>query len=189
MDSRSEDLDAVYDDAKGDEGLLRENLLPGAGVGIGAGVHSIESYPELIESSIPLIEDIPAQVFEKHVNNVQGDKLIHAAFSYGCAHYLIEGMNRAGLEDNYNTKAAVTYAATFAAGWYVKEKTMDNYADPGDMAANLVGASMAILEDRKDWELSEKSYNFIDDRVSRGLSWLESEPEEALEPGYLEDDD
>lgn len=198
MGSGYEDLTESNDNIKSKAGsFAKQNGLPGGSLAIGTGFQFAEHYPEFVEDNIPAVDEVPRQIFDNFITPYNIDKPMHAAFSYGCAHYVIEGLNEAGLEENYRTKWAVVGALTVTAGWLVKEQMLDNYADPGDMAANVAGASLAIMEDYYDWNLSEgaydtvrhpiESYNKLGEKVAEGFSWLDEEPEETLESHYKED--
>lgn len=198
MSSGYEDLTESGDDIRSKaDSFVKENWLPGGSVSVGTGFQFAEHYPEFIEDNFPVIDEVPRQIFDNFITPYNIDKPMHAAFSYGCAHYVIEGLNEAGLEENYCAKWAVVGTLAVAAGWFVKEQTMDNYADPGDMAANVAGASLAIMEDYYNWDLSEgvyntarhpiESYNQLNEKVAEGFSWLDEDPEEILENQYTED--
>ncbi|QGA80483.1 hypothetical protein [Candidatus Nanohalobium constans] len=137
---------------------VKEHGAAGAGVISGLGIQTLEVYPELVEDTVPLVQEVPEKFFQTYLDGWNGDKFFHFAFSYGCAHFIIEGMNQVDLEDNYVTKAGVVYGATFVGRWMMKEKRIDPEADPVDMYANLAGASAAILEDQWRSDFSPVEY-------------------------------
>ncbi|MFB6208565.1 MAG: hypothetical protein ABEJ56_00325 [Candidatus Nanohaloarchaea archaeon] len=86
------------------------------------------------------------------------DKPLHALFTYGCAHYVIDGFNKIGMEEKSALKYGTAIALTTYLGWRGKEIWWDNNPDPTDMMANYSGLGLAIAEDFYDKEISASTY-------------------------------
>jgi len=188
MDSELDSLEGITNELESESvSFAKENWLPGGSVATGAGLE--------------LSGEISSQkVFDDYITPYGLDKPMHLAFSYGCAHYILDGLNKIGLEENYYTKWAIVGSLTVAAGWFVKEEIWDSYSDPTDMAANMAGVSLAITEDYYDRDISERIYDQGKDiygwtrgKVTEGFEEFNQKPEDTVEPrkvdDYLKEDD